>query len=132
MTSLPELKSVITKSSSERAKLSNAAARMPGIISGNVTFAKVRNGPAPRSIAASSSDQSKPRRRALTVSATKLTQNMMCAIKIVVKLRVISRVMNRLASDEPEHDLGCGEREHEQEIDGCAAAESVARQRERR
>ena len=40
------------------------------MISGSVTLRKVRVGVAPRSIAASSSVQSKPRSRALTVSAT--------------------------------------------------------------
>ena len=39
-------------------------------INGRVTRAKTRTGPAPRSAAASSSDQSKPRRRALIVCAT--------------------------------------------------------------
>ena len=56
---------------------------MPGSISGSVTFVKMRTGPAPRSIAASSSVQSKPRSRAFTVSATKLTQNIMWAMTIV-------------------------------------------------
>ena len=46
---------------------------------------KVRSGGEPRSIAASSSVQSKPRMRAFTVSATKLTQNMMWAMTTVVK-----------------------------------------------
>ena len=58
------------KSSSERAKASSAAATMPGAMSGRVTLANTRNGVAPRSIAASSSVQSKPRMRARTVSAT--------------------------------------------------------------
>ena len=43
---------------------------MPGVISGSVTFQNVRVGDAPRSIAASSSVQSKPRTRAVTVIAT--------------------------------------------------------------
>ena len=43
---------------------------IPGMISGNVIFMNVRSGGEPRSAAASSSDQSSPRMRALTVSAT--------------------------------------------------------------
>ncbi|GIU85770.1 MAG: hypothetical protein KatS3mg009_0285 [Acidimicrobiia bacterium] len=48
-----------------------------------MTRANVRSGGAPRSIAASSSVQSRPRIRAFIVSATKLTQNITCAITIV-------------------------------------------------
>ena len=43
---------------------------MPGAMSGSVTLVTTRNGVAPRSIAASSRVQSKPRIRARTVSAT--------------------------------------------------------------
>ena len=54
VTSLPALKYVITKSSTERAKASRNAARIPGAISGSVTFLNVVHSLAPRSIAASS------------------------------------------------------------------------------
>ena len=66
----PETKYVMMKSSIDSANASSAAARMPGVISGSVTFKNVRVGDAPRSIAASSSVQSKPRTRAVTVIAT--------------------------------------------------------------
>src|SRR3954452_1285874 len=66
----PETKYVMMKSSIERANDSRNAARIPGMINGNVTLRNVRVGFAPRSIAASSRVQSKPRNRALTVSAT--------------------------------------------------------------
>ena len=56
---------------------------------------------APRSIAASSRFQSKPRMRAFTVSATKRGQNRMWAMTIVVKPRSPPQPMNRVASDEP-------------------------------
>ena len=60
----PALNSVMMKSSIDRANDSRAAAaRMPGRISGNVTFQNVRIGSAPRSWAACSSVQSKPRTR---------------------------------------------------------------------
>ena len=58
---------------------------MPGRISGNVTFQNVVSSSAPRSIAASSRLRLKPVRRALTVTTTKLMQNMTCAIRIVPK-----------------------------------------------
>ncbi len=70
MTRLPALNSVMMKSSIERANASIAAAAMPGAMSGSVILVKTRAGVAPRSIAASSSVQSKPRSLARTVSAT--------------------------------------------------------------
>ena len=67
---VPDTKYVMMKSSIDSANDSRNAARMPGRISGSVTLKNVRDGVAPRSIAASSSVQSKPRIRALTVNAT--------------------------------------------------------------
>src|SRR5207244_13196164 len=66
----PATKFVITKSSMERANESRSPARMAGAISGRVTFAKVTNSLAPRSIAASSRWRSKPISRAFTVTTT--------------------------------------------------------------
>ena len=76
---------MITKSSIERLNASSAAATMPGRISGKVTFQNVVSSFAPRSIAASSRRRSKPGRRALTVTTTKLMLNMMWAMRIVWK-----------------------------------------------
>ena len=97
----PELKNVTMKSSMDRAKLSSPAARIPGVISGSVTRLNVRHGDAPRSMAASSSVQSKPRIRALMVRATNEVQKRMWAMRIVPKPRATPRLMNSVASDEP-------------------------------
>ena len=69
---MPELKLEITKSSSESAKASSAAATIPGREQGKVTRRKVVNGVAPRSAAASSMLRSKPIRRDRTTTTTKL------------------------------------------------------------
>jgi hypothetical protein len=95
------LKNVTMKSSIDRAKDSSAAATIPGTISGRVTRLNVRQGPAPRSMAASSSVQSKPRRRAFTVRATKLVQNSTWAMTMVQNPRWTPRSMNSVSSDEP-------------------------------
>src|SRR3954469_15613007 len=81
---VPDTKLVTTKSSIERLNDSRAAAMTPGRISGNVTFQNVVSSLAPRSIAASSSRRSKPARRALTVTTTKLMQNITWAMTMVV------------------------------------------------
>src|SRR5437867_3948708 len=67
---VPDTKYVMMKSSIDSANDSRNAARMPGKINGNVTLKKVRDGVAPRSMAASSRVQSNPRIRAFTVNAT--------------------------------------------------------------
>src|SRR6266404_3919201 len=67
---VPDTKFVMTKSSIDNEKASNAAARMPGKISGKVTFQNVVHSFAPRSIAASSRRRSKPEMRARTVTTT--------------------------------------------------------------
>ena len=66
----PATKYVITKSSIERAKPSSAALRIAGASSGSVILRNVVNGPAPRSIAASSRWRSKSISRAFTVTTT--------------------------------------------------------------
>ncbi len=70
VTSWPELKRVMMKSSTERAKAKRAAARIPGRMRGKVTLRNVCYSFAPRSMAASSRVQSKPRSRAFTVTTT--------------------------------------------------------------
>ena len=81
----PALKFVITKSSTDSANASSAAASTPGAISGSVTRMNVWKPLAPRSCAASSRLRSNPISRDRTVTTTKLMLNMMCAIRIVVK-----------------------------------------------
>ncbi len=71
------------------------------MISGRVIRLNVRHGVAPRSIAASSSDQSKPRMRAFTVSATNEVQKSTWAITIVAKPRCHPQSMNSVASEDP-------------------------------
>ena len=99
----PALKYVITKSSMESANPSSAAASIAGAISGSVTLRKVVTSFAPRSIAASSRWRSNPIRRAFTVTTTKLTMNITCAMKIVTnpswKIAVVFRKSVR--SDAP-------------------------------
>ena len=114
------------KSSIDRANDSNAAARMPGRISGKVTFQNVRTGDAPRSWAACSSVQSKPRTLARTVRATKLTWNITWAMITVVKPRVMSASRNNVASDDAEDDLGRRQRQDEEDVESLRAAEPVA------
>ena len=81
----PALRYVMTKSSMESAKPSSAAAIMAGAISGSVILRNVVTSFAPRSMAASSRCRSNPIRRAFTVTTTKLTMNITCAMKIVQK-----------------------------------------------
>src|SRR5919106_5234419 len=101
VTVVPALKLVMMKSSIERAKARNAAARMPGAMSGSVTRTNVVHGFAPRSMAASSRWRSKPTTRARTVTTTKLMLNMTCATKIVQKPRATPRLRNSVRSDAP-------------------------------
>src|SRR5205085_3553749 len=79
----PELKYVITKSSTESANASSAAEMIPGAMSGSVTLPNVVHSFAPRSIAASSRWRSKPTSRAFTVTTTYEMLNITCAMKIV-------------------------------------------------
>ena len=99
--SAPAVNSVITKSSIDSAKASSAAARMPGKISGRVTLRKVVNSSAPRSIAASSRERSKPAIRARTVTTTKVMLNMTWAMMIVVRSRWTPTDTNSASSDAP-------------------------------
>ena len=71
----PEVKKVMTKSSSDKVNASSAPAIMPGFKYGNVTFQKVCHWFAPRSYDASSSERSKPAMRALITTATKGMEN---------------------------------------------------------
>ena len=97
----PALKNVMMKSSRDSANDNIAAAMMPGMIIGSVTFQNVRRGLAPRSIEASSSVQSWPRTRARTVRATKLTSKPMWAMTIVPNPRFQPRSKNRVSSEAP-------------------------------
>ena len=87
----------------ESANPSSAAASIAGAMRGSVTFRKVVTSFAPRSIAASSRWRSKPIRRAFTVTTTKLTMNITCAMKIVTnpswKTEVVLR--NNVSSEAP-------------------------------
>src|SRR3954451_4706306 len=80
---VPAVKLVMMKSSIDSENASSAPARMPGRMSGNVTFQKVAHGEAPRSMAASSRCRGNPCIRARTVTTTKLMLNMTWAIRIV-------------------------------------------------
>ena len=71
------------KSSKDNENASRAAPTTPGSTSGKVTRQNVAPGPAKRSWAASSSRGSRLCSRALTVTTTKLMQNMTCAMTIV-------------------------------------------------
>jgi uncharacterized protein YpmS len=101
VTVAPALKLVITKSSTDSENASRAAARIPGAISGSVTFVNVVHSLAPRSIAASSRWRSKPCRRAFTVTTTKEMLNITCAMKIVQKPVATPRLRNSVSSDAP-------------------------------
>ena len=61
----------------------------------------VRSGGEPRSAAASSSDQSRPRMRALTVRATNDRQNMVWAMTIVQNPRCTPWLKNSVNSEAP-------------------------------
>jgi hypothetical protein len=93
----------MTKSSNDSENDSIAAATMPGNASGSVTRTNAVNSVAYRSIAAFSRFGSMLATLALTVTTTKLRQNMMCAIKIVQKPSSIScrPLTNNASSDEP-------------------------------
>src|SRR5919107_5157308 len=80
----PELKFVMMKSSKLSANDSSAAARIPGVSNGNVTRQNTCDGEAYRSRPASSRAGSRLATRALTVTTTKLMQNIECARMIVV------------------------------------------------
>ena len=99
---------------------------MPGRISGKVTFQNVRIGDAPRSWAACSSVQSKPRTRARTVRATKLTWNITWAMTTVENPRVDVGVEEQRRQRRAEHDLGRRQRQHEEQVEPSGAAEPVA------
>src|ERR1700736_4243847 len=73
----------ITRSSHDRVKASNQPDTSAGTINGSVILKKTFAGRAPRSMAASSSDSSKPTSRDCTTTVTYAMQNVMCASVIV-------------------------------------------------
>jgi hypothetical protein len=83
----PDVKYVITTSSSEMVNASIAPAKMPGAASGNTTRRNAWNGVAPRSAAASTSRLSNADRRAFTTTTTNAMQNVMWARITVLMLR---------------------------------------------
>src|SRR5690625_4806974 len=91
----PELKLATMKSSKLIAKLSSAAATMPGTSNGNVTFQNVIGPDAYRSAAASSSRGSSEAIRARMVPTTSDMQNTMWArIVVVMPNSLVRRVVN--------------------------------------
>ncbi len=100
--SLPELKYVITKSSTEIANASRPPARIAGARSGSVILRNVTHSFAPRSAAASSRCRSKSTSRARTVTTTNEMQNITCAMKIVQNPSVNSVwLRNSVSSEAP-------------------------------
>src|ERR1700733_11787384 len=83
----PETKLEITKSSRESVKLSSQLDASAGAIAGKVVSMNARTGPAPKSMAASSSERSALCNRDCTVIVTYAVQNAMCAITMVVMPR---------------------------------------------
>src|SRR5659263_18266 len=102
----PELKFVMMKSSKLRLNDSSAAAAIPGTRSGNVTFQNASHGDAYRSAAASSSRGSRLATRALTVTTTKLMQNITCAETTVQKPSWTRRDRNWASSAAPSTTSG--------------------------
>src|SRR5688500_7477877 len=74
---------------------------MPGKIRGNVTVQNVVTGVAPRSLAASSRDGSKPDVRAFTVTTTYEIENSTWAMTMVRKPRDMLTVTKRASKDTP-------------------------------
>ena len=97
----PEVKLAITKSSRDRVKASIQPAMTAGQTTGNVTKRKVRAGVAPRSIAASSKERSKDKRRDCTTTATKHMEKVTWARVTVQKPRSKSMATKRSRSDRP-------------------------------
>ena len=83
----PEVKKVMTKSSSERVNARSAPATSPGSIHGTSTSRNACHSDAPRSRAASSSSRLKFASRARTTTATKGKLNEMWAMVIAPRLR---------------------------------------------
>ena len=125
----PALNSVMMKSSSDRANDSIAAATMPGDDQRQRDPAGTSgSGWRPRSIAASSRLQSKPRIRAFTVRATKLIWNMTWASTMVREAQVPAEVEEQGEQRRAEHDLGRGQRDHQEQVDAAGSPEPVAHQ----
>ena len=71
-----------------------------------------------------------PRVRALTVSATKLRQNRVWAITTVREPPLGAEVEEEGEERGAHHDLGRGERQDDQQVDGGAAVHPVAAERQ--
>src|SRR5919109_28150 len=97
----PATKFDVTKSSMESANAISAPARIPGKMMGSVTRRNVVHAFAPRSLAASSSERSKPDRRARTVIATYAMLNMTWASTRVTNPRARLTVTNSPSRDTP-------------------------------
>src|SRR4051794_11839118 len=89
------------KSSKERVKAINAPEKIPGRMSGKVTFQKIFQGGAPRSLAASSKDSSKPWSLDFTVMITYETLKVTCA-KIIEKVPSTNfKTTNQMSNERP-------------------------------
>ena len=86
---------VTTISSNDSPKASSAPASSADRIIGNVISTKVRNGPAPRSADACSSDGPRRCRRACTLLNTVTMQNVACAITTVRKPRSMPSMVRK-------------------------------------
>src|SRR5215469_15019291 len=100
-TAVPLTKLEVTKSSIDNANAISAPAMIPGKISGRVTFWNVTQALAPRSLAASSTDRSKPAIRARTVTVTNAMLNVTWASSSVTKPRGKLSVTNSPSIDAP-------------------------------
>src|SRR4030088_1870330 len=83
----------ITTSSQDKVKASSQPETSAGTMSGSVIRKNTFAGRAPRSMAASSSDSSKPTRRDCTTTVTYARQKVMCASVIVTGPRLLGHPM---------------------------------------
>src|SRR3954447_7484941 len=97
----PVTKLAITRSSRESAKASIQPEATAGQISGSVIASNVRQGGQPRSIASSGRLLSTVTSRDCTMTATKQSVSVVCAITMVQKPRSTSTATNSSSSDNP-------------------------------
>ena len=91
----PAVKKLTTTSSNDMVSASIPPDITPGAIIGNVTLIKVWNSFAPKSLAASSIDLSKPDKRARTVITTKGMEKVICEmIKVIIFIFTLMLVKN--------------------------------------
>src|SRR5580658_1302114 len=128
----PVVKLAITRSSSDRAKASIHAAAIAGKISGSVTDEKVRNGEAPRSIAASSRLKSKSTSRDCTMMVTKHIAMVVWAMATVQKPRSAATATNNNSNDSPVMTSGMTSGAYHGGEQQPAAKTAEANQRQRR